>query len=606
MSYDVIVIGAGLSGLTAAALLAKRGVSVAVIDRNYMPGGSCGIFKRNGTIFEQGAAMLYGFGEKGFNAHRFVFNCLEEPVDMIRHEKLYCVNYNGHRIVFHSDINQFVEELSKVFPKERENIKRFYQDMNQMYQHVMVEVPSYETADEADKTESLKKMIRHPVSYAKFLGFLNQSAESLLKKYFTSPDIFSFFDKMTSTYCYATVKEAPAILAAIMFIDNHVGGSYYPAGSTLFLTGKLEKVIEQYGGTMLYEQEVNQILIKDGIAEGVSLTSGELLYASHIIYSGNVWELYGKLIDEACQDPKRHTWAMNQTPTYPSVALYALVEREAIPKDTLPIEMLVGNPQAIDESEITCYLMSIDDQTLCDDRYHVLEAIGPSFLCWKDITNEQYQQKKQAEINRLLGVLETRFPNIKKHIVTTELATPKTIERYTGKPNGAVAGPKQMLGQHMFHRLHIRTEWKHLYCCGESTVMGTGTPTVTTSGISAANAVLMECGLDTFRYEPNQKNYVTVHKPPYQKHNNQSELMRYASQCQFCEHPCCCVKQQFDIRQIMRRAAVGNVEGARKQVVKGMAHELMTKEKLLECEKRCIMAKQGKGVQIRKVIELLT
>ena len=77
MKYDVIAIGGGLSGLTAASLLAKRGLSVAVIEKSYNPGGSCGVFKRGHVTFDIGAAMLYGFGEKGFNAHRFVFNSLE-------------------------------------------------------------------------------------------------------------------------------------------------------------------------------------------------------------------------------------------------------------------------------------------------------------------------------------------------------------------------------------------------------------------------------------------------------------------------------------------------------------------------------------------------
>lgn len=95
MSYGTIIIGAGLSGLTAASLLAKRGLRTAVIDNNYNPGGSCGTFKRNGVIFDQGSSMLYGFGEKGFSPHRFVFNCLEEPIDMIRHDLLYVVNYRG-------------------------------------------------------------------------------------------------------------------------------------------------------------------------------------------------------------------------------------------------------------------------------------------------------------------------------------------------------------------------------------------------------------------------------------------------------------------------------------------------------------------------------
>ena len=127
--YDTIIIGAGLSGLTAASLLAKRGLNVAVIDKSRHPGGACGSFKRGHVTFDQGSAMLYGFGEKGFNAHRFVMNCLEEPIDIIRHDLLYSVTFNGKRINFYSDIVRFTDELSLVFPSEKENIKRFYRDM---------------------------------------------------------------------------------------------------------------------------------------------------------------------------------------------------------------------------------------------------------------------------------------------------------------------------------------------------------------------------------------------------------------------------------------------------------------------------------------------
>jgi len=610
MDYDVIIIGGGLSGLTAASLLAKRHLSVAVIEKSYNPGGSCGVFKRGNITFDLGAAMLYGFGENGYNAHRFVFNCLEEPIDIIHHDLLYCVNFNGRRIRFWADVDKFADELSEVFPMEKENIHRFYRDMLDIYQHVIAESHSYISADETDGKTALGSLFKHPLSYARFLSFLNKSAQDLLKRYFCDPEIFNFFDKLTSTYCYTTVAESPAVLAAVMFVDNHVGGSYYPAGSTLFLPGKLEKVIEENGGDMLLEAEVVSIFFENGRPAGVTLADGRMLRAANIIYSGTVWNLYGKLIDPAHTSGKRREWAKKQVPTYPSTVLYTVVDREVIPWDTAPIEMLVGNPNQLDESEVTAYILSIDDRTLCGQDEHIVMTIGPTFEDWGDGTGLTYKKKKENEQKRLIAVLEKRFPGFTNAVRYAEVATPRTIERYTMKNGGAVAGPKQMLGQHMFHRLHIRTEWDNLFCCGESTVMGTGTPSVTTSGLSAANAVLKKVGKEPYVYREGMKNYIRIVEKPFTADRlfetfsePEREVMRLAMRCRFCEFPACTKKKATDIRGIMRRVAVGNFSGARKAWDQCPVDD----DILNQFEENCICSIQdGHSVEIKRVIAYIT
>ncbi len=610
MGYDVIIIGGGLSGLTAGSLLSKRNLKVAVVEKSYNPGGSCGIFKRGSVTFDVGAAMLYGFGESGFNAHRFVFNCLEEPIDIIQHDLLYCVNFKEKRIPFWPDVNKFADELSEVFPSEKENIHRFYSDMLKMYQHVMVETPSYTTADETSPITALKSVVRHPASYIKFLSYLFKNAKSLLEEYFSDPEIFNFFDKLTSTYCYATVEEAPAVLAAVMFVDNHVGGSYYPAGSTLFLPGKLEKVIEENGGDMLLEREAISLLIEAGKPAGVQLDDGTMLKAPYIIYSGTVWNLYDKLLDPQYTTPKRREWARRQVPTYPSVVLYAVVDRALIPEDTAPIEMLVGNPDRLDESEVTAYILSIDDRTLCAEDEHTVIAIGPTFEKWDSSDMATYEKMKAKEQERLISVLERRFPGFNQAIRYAEVATPCTIERYTMKNGGAVAGPKQMMGQHMFHRLHTRTEWDNLFCCGESTVMGTGTPTVTTSGLSAANALLKKFGKEPFVYREGMKNYIRLVGIPFttdklfETHSEEERnVMKNALRCRLCEHPTCAKRGATDIRGIMRRAAVGNFVGAVKCWLKDPV-DMVTLESY---ENNCIYALENKpAVPIREIVSYIT
>ena len=613
MDYDVIVIGAGLSGLTAASLLSKRGIKVAVIDKSYNPGGSCGIFKRDKVIYDQGSSMLYGFGETGFNPHRFVFNCLQEPIDVIRHDFLYAVHFGGRKIKFWADIDRFAEELGEIFPSEKENIIRFYDDLHTIYEQVMVENPVFSTPDENDSKISARNFLKHPVSHVKFLSYMNRSTYSLLKQYFRDPEIFKFFNKLTSTYCYTTVEETPAILAAVMFVDNHVGGSYYPAGSTIFLPGKLEKVIEENHGQMILEKEVQRILFDDKNPSGVLLDNGERLYARDIVYSGTVWNLYGKLIEEKHLGKDKVQKIRNIVPTYPSVVLYTKVGRNVIPTDALPIEMFAGNMEKIDESEVTLYITSIDDHTLCDADSHVVIAIGPTLEDWKTGSEDEYQKKKEVEKKRLLAVMERRFPGFRDSLKYAELATPRTIERYANKNGGAVAGPKQMIGQHMFNRMHTKTKWKNLYACGESTVMGTGTPAVTVSGISAANAILKKYKLKEFKFERGMKNYVHILEHPFEKEDlyreypeNERLVMLKARECEYCEDPSCMKNNSLDIRGIMRRVTVGNFVGAKKLAKVLPVDKVEQKRILEEAEKSCIQnVRFNTPVEIKKVVAFL-
>jgi prolycopene isomerase len=392
-----------------------------------------------------------------------------------------------------------------------------------------------------------------------------------------------------------------------MFVDNHIGGSYYPAGSTLFVTGKLEKVIEEHGGTMIMEREVVSILFADGKPNGVALDDGSTLYAQEIVYSGTIWNLYEKLLPKKETTQTERNWASGQVPTYPSVVLYTTVKKTVIPKDMQPIEMLVGNPAELDESEVTIYTPSIDDRSICSEDEHILIAIGPTFGDWKHADRETYASMKEQEKKRLIGVLEKRIPGLSVAITYSEVATPRTIERYTLKNGGAVAGPKMMLGQHMFKRQHIRSRWEALFCCGESTLMGTGIPTVTVSGISAANAILKKRGLEPFTYSKDQKQYVRLLDPPFRREQlfgdtriTENKIREQASRCLFCEHPQC--STELDIRGIMRRMMVGNVVGAKRIADACQASE----DILATCERLCILnEKSGEPVEVREVFAYL-
>ena len=177
------------------------------------------------------------------------------------------------------------------------------------------------------------------------------------------------------------------------------------------------------------------------------------------------------------------------------------------------------------------------------------------------------------------------------------------------KEDGSVAGPKQKLGQHMLKRLKIKSEINNLFNCGESTVMGTGTPAVTVSGISAANLILRDLGVQEFEYKENMKNYVNIVKKPFGKNQikigknkNEEKIAKLALECQFCDNPLCergCI-DNVPIREINRRVAVGNYYGAKK-LLRGYDSNPCLSCESKECENKCIRKGFKKEVSIKEI-----
>lgn len=589
----VVVIGSGLSSLTAAALLVKKGFAVTVVEKHIQPGGSCGAFRRGKRTFDQGTAMLFGFGEKGFNAHRFLMNEIQEPITLIKHRNLYKLNYDGHPIIFHEDLERYFDQLATLFPEDIEGIRAFYAYIGDLYHHVIAGSPVCTAPTEIPFFLGLKLFMQHPVRQLKLMQLLRKSAGGVLRQFISSPEVIQFFNKITSTYCYTLMDETPAIMAITMFMENHFGGSYYPVGSSQQLPGKLERYIEMHGGTFLYETTAKELVFSGSRVTGVAVENkeGELtLPADAVIYGGTLYQLYHKLIPARLIVPEHAARIKDLKMTYPSVVLYCAVSKEVIPEGTFPIEMFADNPKAIDEKEITLYIFSLADPNICPADEHLVMAIGPSLKEWPTpgsaFDRKAYEQQKRQETTRLIATLERHFPGFSDGIRYSTLATPTTIERFTGKEGGCVAGPKQSMGQELLHRQPATSEWPGVFICGEGTVMGTGSPAVTMSGISAANMVLRKAHKKEYIWHTPAHDVVTiipeqiprrtidgVDHMALQEITNPKELLLHdlAEACQWCNPPACrsACPRALDIRGICRRLEMGNTIGAKAILTQG-------------------------------------
>ncbi|MEJ5310927.1 MAG: NAD(P)-binding protein [Anaerolineae bacterium] len=574
--YDVIVVGAGLGGMTAASLLAKRGLSVLMIDQQNKPGGSCTSFKREDVVFDVGTAMIYGFGDKGFKPFRFLINELEEPIEIIAHPTLARMTFEGQEIIFWPDVNQFLDELGALYPDEKEALRAFYADLYKMYENIVIKNEVIVPPSEFSPRQGLRRLLSDPLAIVKMQRLLSISVKDLLDRYFHTPEIVHFFDKLCSAYAYTTAAETPAVLAATMFLDNHIGGVYYPAGGAQMLPNTIEKAFERDGGQALYGHLVDEILIRDRRAYGVRLSNGIEILADRVIANATVWNLYGKLVRPEHIPPERLAWAQSLIPTFPSMTLYMVTDRAALPESVFPWEIFIENRAVIDHSDLTLYINALVDHTLSPPGKLAVMAIAPNMQAWPSPNDPEYHSKayrdlKKQEAERMIAQIDQHYPGFSSHIETLIVGTPTTLERYMLKNGGAVGGPKNAIGQHMLKRLHARSEWKNLYVCGDSTVMGTGAPATMVSGVGAANMVLRDLHKPEYDTRKFPKQYVQFVEIPYTRPKIAADepitpdnAHLAAVQCQGCERPACVAgcPAGIDIPGFLRRMEARNYIGA--------------------------------------------
>lgn len=161
--------------------------------------------------------------------------------------------------------------IRRYFLNSIDEVRALYRDLEKLYDTIISANSIFLSPSETPNSELLKGLLRHPVNEARLLGLLSKNALSIVQKRVKDEKVLEFFNKLTSTYSYTTLEETPALMAATMFVENHVGGSYYPAGSPMMLAAKLEKALEKFGGSIRYRSTATRILVEGGKAVGAAL-----------------------------------------------------------------------------------------------------------------------------------------------------------------------------------------------------------------------------------------------------------------------------------------------------------------------------------------------
>lgn len=488
-NFDVIILGSGISGLTCASRLAKLGLKVCVFEKHYIPGGYATNFKRKGYNFD---VSLHGIGalDNGGNTYNILNHCgVLDKITPLKGDIAYSVSFKNKLINIPNNFTEYKQMLLKMFPDEKTNINNLFKGIEKFRQGFQKLV--------LEKDSSFFKKIN--LDCLTFIKWSEKTTDEVVRSYVNNDDFIYIFTALWPYYGLPA-KELSALYYFIPWISYHYYGKYYIKGGAQSLSNAFVDVIKENNGEVLLKSEVTSINFNNDKIESITLKTGEVFTADYIVSNINPIDTFN-MINTYDILPKYKEKISSPSIGCSLTQLY--IGLDCNPAELkLPIEeaFYFDNPlnienynSAINVDYKTCGILitnySSMDETLNDYNKGVLTVtIIDDISNWAE-NKEDYKIQKETCTCSLIERLDEMFPSIKNHIIITELGTPRTMQRYTRNPKGAVYGYSQTVKQAGRHRLKSSTPIKNLFLTGAWTNPGGGYEGCISSGMMVAQNI---------------------------------------------------------------------------------------------------------------------
>ncbi|MDW7971003.1 MAG: NAD(P)/FAD-dependent oxidoreductase [Nitrososphaerota archaeon] len=473
--YDVIIIGAGIGGLTCGSILAKRGYKVLILEQHYR--GFCSSFERGNFIFNAGVEDVSGLWERGTISFLLREIGLNKDDLFVKNTVRYI--FKG-RSIEAKNLDDYIRILSEIFPHESKNIVAFFDDARRAYMECYSNVDYYGAPFPPEiitKIFGVRKLVNYPREHPYFYDWLGKSYRQKLE-YFTDEDLEEFLCALLS-YLGTTPERASASAALTASLSYYLHGGYFPRGGAQRYAETLKNVIERYGGKVLLRHRVDKIIVEEGVVKGVKV--GEKIFQSSIVVSNaNAKTTFLKLIGEENLDREfiNYIKGLKMSPSCFMVFLGVNLDLSNYPT-------IIKN---LDDGYEMVINSNADPNLAPKGKSSITILTYANYYDFPERGTEEYLKKKREITEKLIQKAEKVIPGLSKHIIVQDAATPKTFERYTSMPEGAIYAFDQSID---VKRPYFKTPIKGLYLVGASTFPGGGIEGVTISGIICANDI---CG----------------------------------------------------------------------------------------------------------------
>jgi phytoene dehydrogenase-like protein len=461
MHYDVLIIGAGMSGLAAGIRLAYYGKRVCIIEKHHRVGGLNSFYNLGGHKFDVGLHAMTNYVPKGVRLAplpKLLRQLKLKAEDLALYPQLMSViKFPNSTLRFNNDFSFFIQEVADNFPKQADNFRK-----------LLKTIFEYDELNLHAKPISAREVVSSIIS------------DPLLSDMIFCPLMF---------YGNAQENDMEFAQFVIMFKSILCEGFARPQAGVRQILDVLVKKYKAWGGELKMRCAVTSLKCSDGKVESILLEDGETLIAHKILSSAGYIETMRLLSD---YDPASFKFDVGKISCIESIMV---LDKEIAKMGYNTTIAFYNNSDSFDYRRPD-KLVDISSGVICCPNNFQFENPLPeaiiritnlaNFDLWNRLAEKEYKAQKAAWLEATLKEVVKFVPDFRDSIIFTDIFTPKTIHRFTGHINGAVYGTPNKIKTG-------RTHLDNLFICGTDQgflgIVGT-----MLSGISMANLHVLQKG----------------------------------------------------------------------------------------------------------------
>jgi len=481
MSKKIIIIGAGVSGLSAGIYTQRSGFDVTILEQHTIPGGMCTSWKRNGYLFEGGIHWLTGSNPKQalYEIWQEV-GALNDSVKVLYDEPFRSVEWEGKAVCLYRDLQKLQEHFIEISPEDAPATSRLVSAVK-AFTKVEMPILNIKGVKAAHPRKMAMGMLLKMIPVIPKMGKTGKLSVAEYVDTFKHPAL-----RLLLNNIIPEENNAMSLLFTLATLAAGDGG--YPEGGSLAMTKRMADTFTGLGGRILYKTKADKVVTRNGSAVGVN-TGGEVLAADAVIITQETLAAVERLFDA----PPRDEWLYNlKRDVKPAVCCFIGIGVRA----KLPETPMLEVPEPIRCGGFSYPVLGFNNYSnypgYAPEGCTALTTalIGDSYDFWKKARDEgRYEAEKKAVADQVIRALCQKHPEAEGKIEVVDVATPLTYERYTGASKGswmAIMGKGDSMGTAC---PCVLEDTKSVYFAGHRTKLPGGLPGALVSGRDAAQMV---------------------------------------------------------------------------------------------------------------------